>query len=77
MKRLAEMLKAGPPDLSGSAGPVSAGPVAAGGVPSLPSSAEEFDQESAAELLAILGDFFRKQHKESGEEAGAGPSERE
>lgn len=72
MKRLAEMLKAGPPDLSGSSGPV-----AAGGFPLLPSSADEFDQDSAAELLTILGDFFRKQHKESGDEAGAGASERE
>ena len=72
MRRLAEMLRAGPPDLSGSAGPV-----AAGGFPLLPSSADEFDQESAAALFAALGEFFGNQHKERGDEAGAGGPERE
>jgi hypothetical protein len=71
MKRLAEMLRAGPPDLSGSGGPV-----AAGGFPMLPTEADEFDQESAAALFAVLGDFFN-QHKDKGEEAGAGEPERE
>jgi hypothetical protein len=71
MKRLAEMLRAGPPDLSGSAGPISAG-----GLPLLPTSADEFDQESAAALFAALGQFFDQQ-KEPGEEAGAEQPERE
>ena len=71
MKRLAEMLRAGPPDLSGSAGPVTAG-----GFPLLPTSADEFDQESAAALFAALGQFF-DQRKEPGEEEGAEDPERE
>jgi hypothetical protein len=71
MKRLAEMIKGEPPDLSGSGGPA-----AAGGFPMLPTEADEFDQESAAALFAALGDFF-KQHKDRGEEAGAGEPERE
>ena len=71
MKRLAEMLRAGPPDLSGSGGPA-----AAGGFPMLPTEADEFDQESAAALFAALGDFF-SQHKEKDAEAGAGEPERE
>lgn len=71
MRRLAEMLRAGPPDLSGSAGPVSAG-----GLPPLPTSADEFDQETAAQLFDALGQFFDQQ-KERGEEAGAEEPERE
>ena len=71
MKRLAEILRAGPPDLSGSAGPV-----AAGGFPILPTSADGFDQESAAALFAALGQFFDQQ-KERGEEEGPGELERE
>jgi hypothetical protein len=71
LKRLAEILRAGPPDLSGSGGPVTAG-----GFPMLPAEADEFDQESAAALFAALGDFF-KQHKDPAEEAGGGEPERE
>ncbi|MCA1843487.1 MAG: hypothetical protein LC792_09955 [Actinobacteria bacterium] len=71
MRRLAEILQAGPPDLSGSGGPVSPG-----GFPILPAGADEFDQESAAALFAALGDFF-KQHKDEAEEAGAEAPERE
>ena len=71
MKRLAEILRAGPPDLSGSAGPV-----AAGGFPLLPASADEFDQESAAALFAALGQFFDQQ-KEQGQEEGPGEPERD
>jgi hypothetical protein len=58
MARLAEMIRGDPPDLSGSG----SGPVSAGGFPVLPSSADEFDQESAAELFAALGQFFER-HK--------------
>ncbi len=54
MARLAEIIRSDPPQLSG--GPVSAG----GGFPTLPSSADEFDQEKAAELFAALGQFFEK-----------------
>lgn len=71
MKRLAEMLRAGPPDLSGSAGPVTAG-----GFPLMPTSADEFDQERATALFAALGQFFDQQ-KERGEEEGAEEPERE
>ena len=71
MKRLAEMLRAGPPDLSGSGGPVTAG-----GFPLLPTSADDFDQESAAALFAALGQFF-DQKKEGSEEEGTEESERE
>ena len=71
MRRLAEMLRAGPPDLSRSGGPVTAG-----GFPMLPTEADEFDQESAAALFAALGDFFQ-QHKDQGREAGAEEPERE
>jgi len=65
------MLKGHAPDLSGAGGPA-----AAGGFPMLPADADEFDQESAAALFAALGDFF-SQHKDTGEEAGAGEPERE
>lgn len=65
MRRLAEILRADPPDLSGSGGPVTAG-----GFPLLPTSADEFDQESAAALFAALGDFFN-QHKDRAAEEGA------
>ena len=71
MRRLAEMLRADPPDLSGSGGPS-----AAGGFPMLPTSADEFDQESAAALFAALGQFFEQQ-KNQGEEEGAEDPERE
>jgi hypothetical protein len=71
MRRLAEIIRAGPPDLSGSGGPVTAG-----GFPMLPTDADEFDQESAAALFAALGDFF-KQHEDRGGEAGAEEPERE
>ena len=71
MRRLAEMLRAGPPDLSDSAGPVTAG-----GLPLLPTSADDFDQESAAALFAVLGQFFDEQ-KDLGEEEGAEQPERE
>ena len=71
MRRLAEMLRAEPPDLSGAGGPVSPG-----AFPFLPESADEFDQESAEALFAVLGDFFN-QHKEQGEEEGAEGPERE
>jgi hypothetical protein len=54
MARLAEILRAGPPETSGS------GPVSAGGFPVLPGNADEFDQESAAELFAALGQFFEQ-----------------
>jgi hypothetical protein len=67
MRRLAEMIRADPPDLSGSGGPVSVG-----GFPMLPSTADEFDQESAAELFAALGDFFKRHRKPGGEEGPEG-----
>ena len=54
MRRLAEIIRADPPDLSGS------GPVSAGGFPALPTSADEFDQEAAAELFAALQGFFEQ-----------------
>jgi len=57
MKRLAEIIRADPPDISGS-GPVSAAPF-----PALPSDADEFDQQSAAELFAALGEFFERRKK--------------
>lgn len=70
MRRLGEILRAGPPDLSGSAGPV-----AAGAVPLLPTSSDEFDQEAAAALFAALGQFFERQNQ--AQEAGAEAPERE
>jgi hypothetical protein len=57
MARLAEIIRADPPDLSAS------GPVSGGAFPMLPSSADEFDQESAAELFAALGQFFELRKK--------------
>jgi len=57
MARLAEIIRADPPDLSAS------GPVSAGAFPVLPGGADDFDQESAAELFAALGQFFER-HKE-------------
>jgi len=54
MARLAEIIRADPPDLSAS------GPVSAGAFPTLPRGADDFDQESAAELFAALGQFFEK-----------------
>lgn len=73
MARLAEIIKADPPDLSGAG----SGPVTAGGLPALPTEADSFDQESAAQLLATLGDFFRRTRNEDGPEAGPEGSERE
>jgi hypothetical protein len=64
LRRLSEILRAGPPDLSGSG----SGLVTAGGFPTLPTEADELDQESAAELLAALGQFFERQRKEAGPE---------
>lgn len=68
MARLAEMIRADPPDLSAS------GPVTSGSFPMLPTSADEFDQEKAAELFAALGQFFERSRKkgepESDPEAG-------
>ena len=58
MARLAEIIRADPPDLSGS------GPVTAGAFPELP-AADEFDQESAAELLAALQGFFERRRPEA------------
>ena len=63
MARLAEIIRADPPDLSGS------GPVAAGGLPELPSSADEFDQEKAAELFAALQGFFERRTSRPPEDA--------
>ena len=60
MARLAEIIRADPPQLSGS------GPVTAGGFPALPSSAEEFDQEAADELFAALGQFFEQRRRPGG-----------
>jgi hypothetical protein len=48
--------------------------VSAGGFPVLPSSADEFDQEKAAELFAALGQFFEKRTRPGD---AAEPSERE
>ncbi len=62
MARLAEIIRADPPDLSGS------GPVSAGAFPTLPGSADEFDQESAAELFAALGQFFELRKKRPGDQ---------
>jgi hypothetical protein len=59
MARLAEIIRADPPDLSGSG----FGPVSAGAFPVLPTSADEFDQEKAAELFAAMGQFFER-HRE-------------
>jgi hypothetical protein len=73
MRRLAEIIRADPPDLSGSGGAVSAG---AAGFPVLPADADEFDQESAAQLFAALGEFFERHKKQAGE-AGAEGAERE
>jgi len=63
MRRLAEIIRADPPDLSAS------GPVSAGAFPALPGNADEFDQESAAELFAALGQFFELRKKSPGTEA--------
>jgi hypothetical protein len=66
MRRLAEIIRADPPDLSGSGS--GSGPVTAGAFPTLPTGADDFDQQSAAELLAVLGEFFERQRKEAGPE---------
>ena len=39
------------------------GPVSAGAFPTLPGSADDFDQESAAALFAALGQFFELRKK--------------
>ena len=67
MRRLAEMIRADPPDLSGAGGPVSAG-----GFPILPADADDFDQESATELFAALGEFFGRHKKPVAEEGSEG-----
>ena len=59
MARLAEIIRSDPPRLSG-------GPVSAGGFPVLPSTADEFDQEKAAELFAALGQFFEMRTRPGG-----------
>jgi len=64
MRRLAEIIRSDPPDVSAS------GPVSAGAFPVLPDSADEFDQESAAELFAALGQFFELRKKPPGPEDG-------
>ena len=70
MARLAEIIRSDPPDLSGS------GPVSAGAFPVLPSGADDFDQESAAELFAALGQFFEKRKPPSrSEETDADPQD--
>jgi hypothetical protein len=63
MRRLAEIIRADPPDLSGSE------PVSAGGFPALPGSADEFDQEAAAELFAALQGFFEQRRPGRSEES--------
>jgi hypothetical protein len=68
MRRLAEMLRDGPPDLAGSGGPV-----ASGGFPILPTSPDELDQESAAALFAVLGQFFDRQKNQDAEEGSEEP----
>jgi hypothetical protein len=62
MARLAEIIRADPPDLSVS------GPVSAGAFPVLPTSADEFDQEKAAELFAALGQLFERHREPPGSE---------
>lgn len=69
MARLAEIIRADPPQLSGS------GPVTAGGFPALPSSAEEFDQEAAAELFAALGQFFEQRRRPAGADETGGEAQ--
>ena len=72
MARLAEIIRADPPQLSGS------GPVTAGGFPALPSSAEGFDQEAATELFAALGQFFEQRRRPGGaDEPDEGPPDEE
>jgi hypothetical protein len=72
MRRLAEILRSDPPELSGSGAPVSAG-----SFPVLPNSASEFDQESAAELFAALGEFFQRHRRQAETEADADGPEKE
>lgn len=62
MRRLAEILRADPPDLTASG----ARPVSAGGVPILPENADEFDQAAAAKLFEELGRFFGRKTREEG-----------
>jgi hypothetical protein len=69
MARLAEIIRSDPPQLSG-------GPVSPGGFPTMPSSADEFDQEKAAELFAALGQFFEKRTR-PGDAAEAAETEPE
>ena len=63
MRRLAEIIRSDPPDLSGGSGPVTAG-----GFPTMPADAEGFDQEAAAELFAALSQFFEDRRKQAGPE---------
>ena len=75
MRRLAEIIRSDPPDLSG--GGAGSGPVTAGGFPIMPADAEGFDQEAATELFAALSQFFEQHRDERQTEAGAEGSERE
>ena len=68
MRRLAEIIRADPPDLSSSASPT-----ATGGFPMLPANADEFDQEAAAALFAALGEFFERHKNQDGEEGAEAP----
>ena len=58
MNRLAEIIRADPPDFSPSSGPVSPG-----AFPDLPENADEFDQQAADQLFAALGQFFELRRK--------------
>lgn len=69
MARLAEIIRSDPPQLSVS------GPVTAGGFPALPSNAEEFDQEAAAELFAALSQFFEQRKRPGGSDEPDEPDE--
>lgn len=58
MNRLAEMIRADPPDFSSAPGPVSPG-----AFPDLPENADEFDQQAADQLFAALSQFFELRRK--------------
>jgi len=70
MRRLAEMIRADPPDLS------RGGPVSLGAFPGLPTGADEFDQEAATELFAALQGFFEPR-RPAGPEAPSQELEKE
>jgi len=65
MARLAEIIREDPPDL------LESGPVTSGSFPTLPTSADEFDQEKAAELFAALGQFFERNRRQRDPESAA------